>query len=89
MTDLQATMSRPASGVDAKVGRLFFLDLAGGRVRSANPDGSDLKTIVVEGRKLPDGLAVDAPPVISTGPIWATSKQTTAPSLRSDLDGKT
>jgi hypothetical protein len=41
-------------------GRLFSLDLGGGRVMSANPDGSDLKTIVSEGRKLPDGLAVDA-----------------------------
>ncbi len=39
--------------------RLFFLDLSGGRILSANPDGSDLKTIVSEGRKLPDGLAVD------------------------------
>ena len=37
-------------------GRLFFLNLAAGRVLSANPDGSDLKTIINEGRKLPDGL---------------------------------
>ena len=37
-------------------GRIFFLDLAGGRVVSATPDGGDIKTIVVEGRKLPDGL---------------------------------
>ena len=35
-------------------GRLFFLDLGGGRVMSANPDGSDVKTVVLEGRKLPD-----------------------------------
>src|ERR1700733_2932907 len=27
-------------------GRLFFLDLSGGRMLSANPDGSDLKTII-------------------------------------------
>jgi hypothetical protein len=40
--------------------RLFFLDLAAGRVMSVNPDGSDLKVIIEEGRKLPDGLAVDA-----------------------------
>src|SRR5207244_3252267 len=38
------------------IGRIFFLDLAGGRVVSATPDGGDIKTIVVEGRKLPDGL---------------------------------
>ena len=40
-------------------GRLFFLEASGGHVLSANADGSDLKTIVVEGRKIPDGLAVD------------------------------
>jgi hypothetical protein len=41
-------------------GRIFFLDLGGGRVLSANPDGSDLWTIIEEGRdKLPDGLAID------------------------------
>jgi hypothetical protein len=40
-------------------GRLFFLNLSAGRILSANPDGSDLKTIVDEGRKLPDGLALD------------------------------
>ena len=40
-------------------GRLFFLDAGGGRVFSANPDGSDLKTIINEGRKFPDGLVVD------------------------------
>ncbi|MGA8103140.1 MAG: hypothetical protein WB869_13355, partial [Candidatus Acidiferrales bacterium] len=40
-------------------GRLFFLDLSAGRILSANPDGSDLKTIINEGRKLPDGLALD------------------------------
>jgi hypothetical protein len=40
-------------------GRLFFLDAGGGRVFSANPDGSDLKVIISEGRKFPDGLVVD------------------------------
>lgn len=41
-------------------GRLFFLDLGAGSILSANPDGSDLKAIIKEGRKLPDGLALDA-----------------------------
>ena len=41
-------------------GRLFFLDLGGGRVLSSEPDGTDLKTLVSEGRRLPDGLVVDA-----------------------------
>jgi DNA-binding beta-propeller fold protein YncE len=39
--------------------RLFFLEL-GGRVLSANADGSDVRVIVQEGRELPDGLTVDA-----------------------------
>jgi hypothetical protein len=39
-------------------GRLFVLDLSGGRVFSLNPDGSDSKTLVT-GCRLPDGLAVD------------------------------
>ena len=68
-------------------GRLFVLDLAGGRVLSANPDGSDLKTIVEEGRKLPDGLAVD----IAAGHLYWTNmgnpKANDGSILRSDLDG--
>ncbi|MFM0268689.1 3-hydroxyacyl-CoA dehydrogenase, partial [Paraburkholderia sediminicola] len=39
-------------------GRLFFLELSGGRIHSINPDGSDLKTIVADCR-LPDGIVVD------------------------------
>ncbi len=50
-------------------GRLFFLDLGAGRVLSANPDGSDLRTIVSEGRKLPDGIAVD----VAAGHIYWTN----------------
>src|ERR1700741_4383009 len=68
-------------------GRLFVLDLGGGRVLSAKPDGSDLKTIVAEGRKLPDGLAVD----IAAGHLYWTnmgnSKANDGSILRSDLDG--
>ena len=39
--------------------RLFFLSLTG-QVMSANPDGSDLKVIVNEGKRLPDGIVVDS-----------------------------
>src|ERR1700738_5531616 len=59
---MSPTVTKPKltnSGSKITSVRLFFLDLGGGRVMSANPDGSDLKTIVNEGRKLPDGLAVD------------------------------
>ena len=62
--------------------------LGGGRVLSANPDGSDLKTIVVEGRKFPDGLVVDS----AAGHIYWTNmgnlKANDGSILRSDLDGK-
>lgn len=67
--------------------RLFFLDLSDGRVLSANPDGSDLKTIVSEGRKLPDGIVVD----VEAGHIYWTNMGN--PSVndgsidRADLDG--
>jgi len=39
--------------------RLFFLSLTG-QVLSANPDGSDVKVIVSEGKRLPDGIVVDS-----------------------------
>src|SRR5882757_8778489 len=50
-------------------GRLYFLDLAAGRVLTSNPDGSDVKTIVNEGRKLPDGIVVD----VAAGHIYWTN----------------
>ena len=88
MTELQATKSRFASGGKTAIGRLFFLDVAGGRVLSANPDGSDLKTIVEEGRKIPDGLVVDS----AIGHMYWTNmgnpKANDGSILRSDLDGK-
>ncbi|MFL6602875.1 MAG: 3-hydroxyacyl-CoA dehydrogenase [Steroidobacteraceae bacterium] len=39
-------------------GRLFVLDLSGGRVFSMNPDGSDSKTLVT-GCRMPDGIVLD------------------------------
>jgi hypothetical protein len=69
-------------------GRLFFLDLGGGRVMSADPDGSDLKTIVSEGRKLPDGVVVD----VAAGHIYWTNmgnpNANDGSIDRSDLDGR-
>jgi DNA-binding beta-propeller fold protein YncE len=62
--------SKPAkSGSKSTFGRLFFLDLGGGRVMTSNPDGSDLKTIVSEGRRLPDGVVVD----VAAGHIYWTN----------------
>ena len=42
-----------------RAGRLFLLELSGGRIHSINPDGSDRKTIIT-GCHLPDGIVVDA-----------------------------
>jgi DNA-binding beta-propeller fold protein YncE len=73
---------------DAVSGRIYFLDAAAGRVLSANADGSDLQTVVVEGRKLPDGLVVDT----AAGHLyWTNMGNPTANDgsiLRSDLDGR-
>jgi DNA-binding beta-propeller fold protein YncE len=69
------------------VARIIFLDLGAGRVLSANPDGSDLKTLVSEGRKLPDGLAVD---VAARHLYWTNMgnpKANDGTLFRSDLDG--
>jgi DNA-binding beta-propeller fold protein YncE len=70
------------------VARIFFLDLGAGRVLSANPDGSDLRTLVSEGRKLPDGLAVD----VAAGHLYWTNmgnpKANDGSIFRSDLDGR-
>jgi hypothetical protein len=39
--------------------RLFILDLSGGRMLTANPDGSDRKVILNDLAHLPDGIVVD------------------------------
>src|SRR5271168_3243900 len=70
------------------VARIIFLDLGGGRVLSANPDGSDLQTLVSEGRKLPDGLVVD----VAAGHLYWTNmgnpKADDGTLFRSDLEGR-
>jgi len=82
------TKSANTEEKDAVSGRLYFLDVAAGRVLSANTDGSDLRTIVEEGRKLPDGLAVDG----AAGHLYWTNmgnlKENDGSILRSDLDGR-
>ena len=68
--------------------RLFFLSLTG-QVMSANPDGSDLKIIVNEGKRLPDGIVVDS----RAGHLyWTNMGSSTATNdgfiERADFDGK-
>jgi len=88
---MSSSASRPrtaklAAGSDSS--RLFFLDLAAGRVLSAKTDGSDLKTIVSEGRRLPDGIVVD----VAAGHIYWTNMGNPSANdgsiERADLDGK-
>src|SRR6266852_4561570 len=71
----------------ATSGRLFVLDVSAGRVLSCKPDGSDLKTIVSEGRRLPDGVVVD----VEAGHIyWTNMGNPTANDgsiERADFDG--
>lgn len=84
-TVIESKAATPGSVETA--GRVFFLDLSGGRVLSVNPDGSDLKVIVSEGRKLPDGIVVD----VDAGYIYWTNmgnpKANDGSIDRADLDG--
>ena len=74
------------SGRKEAVGRLFVLELSGGRIHSMSPDGSDRKVIVADCH-LPDGIAVD----VEAGHIYWTNMG--VPNLndgsieRADLDG--
>jgi hypothetical protein len=86
MTDAFATKSNPTSGHNDTVGRLFVLELSGGRIHSMSPDGSGGKVIVTDCH-LPDGIVVD----VEAGHIYWTNMG--VPNLndgtieRADLDG--
>ena len=87
---MASTVTKPKlakAAAQSTSGRLFFLDLGAGRILSAKPDGSDLKTIVSEGRKLPDGIVVD----VEAGHIYWTNmgslKANDGSIDRADLDG--
>src|SRR5262245_27622098 len=81
---LKAT--RKTSG-KAVTGRLFYLDIADGRILSVNPDGSDKKVIVTD-CPMPDGIVVDT----EAGHIYWTNmadlKKNNGSIERADLDGK-
>ncbi|HEX4227886.1 MAG TPA: hypothetical protein VHZ07_04400 [Bryobacteraceae bacterium] len=88
---MSTAISKPKSAKSASTptsGRLFFLDLGAGRILSANPDGSDLKTILTEGRRLPDGLVID----VAGGHMYWTNmgnlKANDGSIERADLDGR-
>ena len=79
--EVKKTTSKPATA------RLFCLSASSGEVFSANPDGSDLKVIVSEGRRIPDGIIVD----VEAGHLyWTNMGNPTANDgsiERSNLDG--
>jgi hypothetical protein len=83
-------MSLPERGLTSgaeTTGRLFVLDLSGGRIVSMSPDGSDRK-ILVTGCRRPDGIVVD----VEAGHIYWTDMG--VPNLndgsieRADIDGR-
>jgi len=88
MASSKASKSETAKFAAKNIGRLYFLDLSAGRILTSNPDGSDLKTIVNEGRRLPDGIVVD----VAGGHIYWTNMGNPSANdgsiERADLDGK-
>jgi DNA-binding beta-propeller fold protein YncE len=81
--------ARPAaSSSAARAGRLFFLQLSGDHIWSANPDGSDARTIVAKTGHWPDGIAVD----VEAGHIYWTNMgvptENDGSIERVDLDGR-
>jgi DNA-binding beta-propeller fold protein YncE len=69
-------------------GVLYFLDISGGRLATAKPDGTDLHTVTADVTGHPDGVAVDA----AAGHVYWTNMNN--PSAddgsieRADLDGQ-
>jgi len=88
---MSTSMAKPKSTKPVPTttkGRLFLLRPERRPSAYRNPDGSDLKAIVSEGRRLPDGIVVD----VAAGHIYWTNMG--HPSAndgsieRADLDGK-
>ena len=72
---------------DKTIGRLFFLEASGGRIHSANADGSDRK-VILDGCRVPDGVVVD----LEAGHIYWTNMGVPSGNdgsiERADLDGQ-
>jgi sugar lactone lactonase YvrE len=87
MTDPIATKAKPTASRNGAVGRLFVLELNGGRIHTMNPDGTDQK-VIVSNCQLPDGIAVD----VEGGRVYWTNMG--VPNLNdgsiecADLDGR-
>jgi hypothetical protein len=87
MTLTEATRTKASSGA-ARSGRLFLLDLSGGRVLSMDPDGSHPKVIAADCPH-PDGVVVD---VAAAHVYWtnmgAVPGSNDGSIERADIDGK-
>jgi hypothetical protein len=85
MTILEATRTTESQG-KARSGRLFLLDLSGGRVLSMNPDGSHQQLIAADCPH-PDGIVVD----VEAGHVYWTNmgvpSRNDGSIERADLDG--
>src|SRR3954465_12680566 len=68
MSTTETLKATPTTGGKAATGRLFFLEASGGRIHSANADGSDGK-VIVTGCRVPDGVVVD----VQAGHIYWTN----------------
>jgi hypothetical protein len=86
MTETQTPKPKRASERKTAAGRLFLLELSGGRVLSLNPDGSD-KKVIADDCHWPDGVAVD----VEAGHVYWTNmgvpNQNDGSIERADLDG--
>jgi hypothetical protein len=86
MSVLEAANIRAPSAA-IRPGRLFLLDLSGGRVLSMDPDGSNRKIIATDCPN-PDGVAVD----VAAGHVYWTNmgvpSRNDGSIERADLDGK-
>src|SRR5437660_12566615 len=87
-TATQPQTSKPTRPSSTKsVGRLYFLEASGGRIHSANADGSDRK-VILSGGRVPDGVVVD----VEAGHIYWTNMGVPSKNdgsiERTDLDGQ-
>ena len=83
----QLAEQRQAAGSDRPAACLFVLDIAGSRILSVNPDGSD-RRVIVTGCPMPDGIAVHT----EAGHIYWTNmgtdlKRNNGSIERADFDG--
>jgi hypothetical protein len=84
----QTSKPKPAASANKNAtSRLFFLEASGGRIHSANADGSDRK-VIISGARIPDGIVVD----VEAGHIYWTNmgvpNRNDGSIERADLDGR-